>query len=74
MNAANSYQNSLMSLSMLPIIHCFFYSKQINRGCSLEISANYHTEDERKKHADFTVQDSGLIINSQWPFIGANKP
>jgi len=49
-----------------------FQSKQTTWGCEHEKTARDRYEAEMKQvHTNFSVKDSGLIINPKWPFIGA---
>ena len=50
-----------------------FTSKQTTWGCKHEKAAcDQYTKATRDKHVEFAVKDSGLVINSLWPFIGAS--
>ena len=50
-----------------------FTSTQTTWGCKQEKSArDQYTKATSEKHVDIVVQDSGLIINPMWPFIGAS--
>ena len=49
-----------------------FHSRQTNWGCTHEASArNLYESKMRQAHTNVNVQDSGLIINPQLPFLGA---
>ena len=49
-----------------------FTSRQTSWGCMHEREARDRYEGRMKEtHTNFSVSDSGLVINPQWPFIGA---
>ena len=50
-----------------------FTSKATSWGCQHEQDTkNIYFKACKVKHVDFSVMDSGLVINSQWPYIGAS--
>ena len=47
-------------------------SRQTTWGCKHEKSArDKYVKAQKSKHRNLRVQDSGLVINPLWPFIGA---
>ena len=69
-NAANPSQSLIKSICYPQAF--VFHSKQTDWGCRHERSARNRYEAKMKEsHTSFNVCDSGLIINPQWPFIGA---
>ena len=50
-----------------------FTSKATRWGCEHEKQArDIYVKALKQHHDDFSVTDSGLVINSQWPYIGAS--
>ena len=50
-----------------------FKSKATIWGCQHEQKArNFYFKTCNSQHESFSVKDSGLVINSEWPFIGAS--
>lgn len=49
-----------------------FHSKWTDWGCSHEkLARNRYEHAMKTDHEDFSVSESGLVISSEWPFIGA---
>ena len=68
---SNPSQSLVKSISY-PESFCFT-SKQTAWGCKHEKSArDEYMKVTREQHTKFAVQDSGLVINPKWPFIGAS--
>ena len=50
-----------------------FISKQTNWGLKQEkVAKELYLKINTPSHDNFTVRDSGLVINPQWPFVGAS--
>ncbi len=50
-----------------------FYSKSTSWGCKHEKKVRQvYTKKMLENHRDFSVSDSGLMINPKWPFLGAS--
>lgn len=49
-----------------------FSSKQTDWGLKHEkVARELYLKAQKQHHNDLTVADSGLVINSQWPFVAA---
>ena len=67
---ASKPSQSLVKSICFPESFCFT-SKQTTWGCKHEKSAHEHYMVAVKgQHANFTIRDSGLVINPLWPLIG----
>ena len=63
---------SLVKTICYPELFCFS-SKQTAWGCRHEKSArDSYVKKVKEEHTNLTVHDSGLLINPNWPFIGAS--
>jgi len=70
---ATNPSQSLVKSICYPESFCFT-SRQTTWGCKHEKSArDQYVKAQKSKHTNFTVQDSGLVINPLWPFIGASR-
>ena len=70
-NATDPSQSLLKSICY-PESFCFT-SQQTTWGCKHQKSArDLYVKLQKSKHSNLTAQVSGLIINPQWPFIGAS--
>ena len=68
-NASNPSQSLIKSICY-PEAFCFI-SKQTSWGCKHENEArDCYVKKVAQQHADFRLQDSGLVINNEWPHIG----
>ena len=49
-----------------------FTSKQIEWGCKHKKAArDMYVRKQKEEHCSFQVENSGFVINPQWPFVGA---
>ena len=70
-NLANPPQ-SLIKTICYPEAFCIT-SKQTDWGCKHEQTArDLYMEKSLRHHPDLQIQGSGLVINPQWPFLGAS--